>query len=185
MKSALIAPATHDDLADVAALVNLAYRGSSARSGWTSEADLIAGQRTDAAALADELAAPDPSTILLLRDTPDGPVLACVMLQTFRDDAERLLCHLAMLTVRPGEQDRGLGRRLIAAVEAHARTAGCVAVEMTVIHLREELIAFYERRGFRRTGRTKPFPYGDARVGAPLRDDLHFVVLEKPLLLAT
>lgn len=175
----VIVPATRADLDEVAALVNGAYRGAAARDGWTSEADLIAGQRTDAATLAEELAAPDPSTILVLRDAPGTPIRASVMLQTFRDDAERLLCHLAMLTVRPGEQGRGLGRALIAAVEDRARAAGCDAVEMTVIEVREELIAYYERRGYRRTGKTKPFPYGDARFGTPLREDLRFVVLEK------
>ena len=52
---------------------------------------------------------------------------------------------------------------------------------MTVIDVREELIAWYERRGYRRTGIKKPFPYGDTRFGQPKRDDLRFEVLEKPL----
>ena len=181
MAAPLITPATGADLDAVAALVNAAYRGDAARGGWTSEADLIAGQRTDAATLADELAAPDPSTILVLRDAAGEPIRACVMMQTFRDEAERLLCHLAMLTVRPGDQGLGLGRTLMAAVEERARAAGCAAVEMTVIQLREELIAYYERRGYARTGRTKPFPYRDARFGTPKRPDLHFIVVEKPV----
>ena len=177
----VIAEAGPDDLDELAAMVNAAYRGDSARQSWSSEAELISGQRTDAATLADELSAPDPSTILMLRDASGGAIHACVMTQTFRDDADRHLCHLAMLTVRPGEQARGLGRRLIDEVERRARNAGCDAVELTVIHLRETLIAYYERRGYRRTGKTKPFPYGDPRVGTPLRDDLHFVVLENAL----
>lgn len=179
--TAVVETATRAHLDEVAATVNAAYRGDAARRGWTHEADLVDGQRTDSAMLADELDAPDPSTILVLRDGPDGPILACVLTQTFRDDGERLVCHLAMLTVRPDHQGRGLGDRLIAEVEARARAAGCTAVEMTVIHLRETLIAFYGRRGYRPTGRTKPFPRGDARFGRPLRDDLHFVVLEKDI----
>jgi hypothetical protein len=52
---------------------------------------------------------------------------------------------------------------------------------MTVIQVRDTLIAWYERRGYSLTGETKPFPYGDDRFGRPLRNDLHFVVLEKTL----
>ena len=181
MTGPIIAEATRADLPPVAALVNAAYRGEAARRGWTHEADLIAGQRTDAATLRDELDAPDPSTILVLREAAEGPVAACVMVQRFRDDAERLVCHLAMLTVDPARQGRGLGRKLIGEVERRARAASCVAVEMTVIHGRAELLAFYGRRGYRATGRTKPFPSGDERFGRPLRDDLHFVVIEKAL----
>ena len=181
MTRPLVAPAARDDLDEVAALVNAAYRGDTARGGWTSESDLLDGQRTDAARLADELDAPDPSTILVLREAPGGPILACVMLQSFRDDDERLICHLAMLTVSPARQGEGFGALLIGEVERRAREAGCAAVDMTVIHLRSELIAFYGRRGYRPTGRTKPFPSADPRVGRPLRDDLHFLVLEKPL----
>ena len=181
MTNPSIAPATRADLDDLAALVNAAYRGETARRGWTHEADLLGGQRTDARALADELEAPDPSTILLLRETRGGPIRGCAMMQLFRDAEERLLCHLAMLTVDPALQGRGFGGLLIAAVERRARDLSCAAVEMTVIHSRAELIAFYGRRGYAATGRTKPFPSGDARFGLPRRDDLHFLVLEKPL----
>ncbi len=181
MTGPVISEATRADLEPLAGMVNSAYRGASARQGWTHESDLLDGQRTDAATLADELDAPDPSTILLLREEEGGPILACVLMQTFRDDAERRVCHLAMLTVRPGHQGRGWGRRLIAEVERRAREAGCAAVEMTVIHSRAELIAYYARRGYGATGRTKPFPYGDERFGRPLSDDLSFVVVEKAL----
>ena len=173
--------ATRADLDDLAAAVNAAYRGEAARLGWTHEADLLDGQRTDSASLADEIDAPDPSTILLLREAAGGPILGCVMMQRFRDAQERRLCHLAMLTVSPDRQGQGIGAVLIGEVERRAGEQGCVAVEMTVIAGRAELIAYYERRGFVRTGATKPFPYGDERFGRPRRDDLQFVVLEKAL----
>lgn len=182
MTEPMVAVATRDDLVELAAMVNRAYRGGAARRGWTHEADLLDGQRTDPASLADELDAPAPSTILLLRAGSDGPIVACVMMQRFRDDDERPLCHLAMLTVDPDCQGRGFGARLIAEVERRAQHEGCAAVEMTVISLRSELIAFYRRRGYEPTGATKPFPHGDPRVGLPRRDDLRFVVLEKPLM---
>lgn len=184
MTAPTISEATRADLDAVASLVNAAYRGDGARRGWTHEAGLVEGQRTDAGKLRDELDAPDPSTILILReaaDAPGAPPAACVMMQRFFDDAERLVCHLAMLTVAPDRQGRGLGAALIGEVERRAGAMGCRAVEMTVVHLRAELLAFYARRGYGPTGATKPFPYGDERFGRPLRDDLHFVVIEKAL----
>ena len=176
-----IAPATGDDLPAIVALVNSAYRGPAAQAAWTHEADLLDGQRTDQQSLADELSAPDPSTILLLREEPGTAILACVMLQRYRDRDEAQMCHLAMLTVSPAAQARGLGRHMLDVSEAWARDAGCRALRMTVISLRVELVAWYERRGFRRTGETRPFPYGDARFGIPRRDDLAFIVMDKPL----
>ncbi len=184
MTAPVISEATRGDLDAVAALVNAAYRGEAARRGWTHEAGLLEGQRTDARKLQDELDAPDPSVILTLReasDPPGEPPAACVMMQRFFDDDDRLLCHLAMLTVAPDRQGRGLGAALIGEVERRAAAMGCRAVEMTVIQLRTELLAFYARRGYRPTGATKPFPYADERFGRPLRDDLHFVVIEKAL----
>ena len=86
-----------------------------------------------------------------------------------------------MLAVEPGEQGRGTGRRMIAAVEARAQAAGCSVVEMTVISLRETLIAWYERLGYHRTGVVEPFPYGNDRYGGPRRGDLSLAVLEKRL----
>ena len=181
MAACSVASATGDDLIAIVALVNSAYRGAAARAAWTHEADLLDGQRTDVRSLADELSAPDPSTILLLREAPGTSILACVMLQRFRDGDEAQKCHLAMLTVSPAAQARGLGRHMLDVSEDWARDAGCDAVRMTVISRRIELVAWYERRGFRRTGETKPFPYGDARFGIPRRGDLEFIVMEKAL----
>ena len=54
-------------------------------------------------------------------------------------------------------------------------------MRMTVIRQRRDLIAWYERLGYRPTGETEPFPYGDERFGIPTRPDLAFAVLVKPL----
>jgi ribosomal protein S18 acetylase RimI-like enzyme len=166
------------DAPALVALVNSAYRGDSSRAGWTTEADLLGGQRTDEAAMREFLAggATRGDAVMLLHEDAAGP-LACVQLERRGERA-----YLGMLTIRPSAQGGGLGRALLAGAERHARAAwGSRAIVMTVIEQRDELIAWYERRGYARTGRHAPFPYGDPRFGEPKRPDLRFVVLEKGL----
>jgi ribosomal protein S18 acetylase RimI-like enzyme len=166
------------DLPAVATLVNSAYRGASSRQGWTTEADFLGGQRTDPESLARDLANHPGARLLVLRDEADGPLLGSVWLQPVGDGAT---WYLGMLTVRPDLQDGRLGRGLLEAAEAEVRSAGANRIRMTVISIREPLIAWYQRRGYALTGVRRPFPYGDPRFGEPLREDLAFVVLEKPL----
>jgi ribosomal protein S18 acetylase RimI-like enzyme len=166
--------ASATDLVALANLVNHAYRGASAREGWTHEADLLDGQRTDPGLLA-EMIVP-PSAILVARDE-EGAILACVHASVRRPGVG----YLGMLAVDPVLQGRGVGRTLVDAVEARARTAGYETIELTVLHMRASLIAWYERLGYRRTGAVEPFPYGEERYGQPRRDDLALVVLAKAL----
>lgn len=169
-----IRPATSADVEALAALVNSAYRGDSSRAGWTTEAGLLDGQRTDPESLRAALAA--PGTVILVFEEADR-LDACVHLERRGDG-----CYVGMLTVRPTLQAGGLGRRLLAAAEDFAREEWQArAAQMTVIVQRSELIAWYERRGYARTGESRPFPYGDPRFGLPRRDDLRFEVLEKLL----
>lgn len=161
-------PALHD-------LVHRAYRGDSARTGWTHEADLLDGQRTDTAALAEMLA--DPAQRILLADH-DGTLTGCVAIA----DRGAGIAYLGMLTVDPARQAEGLGRILMAAAEEAALAQfGATVMEMTVIRQREALIAYYERRGYALTGAERPFPLDDPRFGIPKRRDLVFVVLAKSL----
>jgi len=163
------------DLPDLQALVHGAYRGDSARRGWTHEADLLDGQRIDRPSLETSLADPAQRIILAWQD---GALIGCVQI-TARGDG---LAYLGMLAVDPARQAGGLGRRLVAAAEAAAQTHfGALRMEMTVIVQRSELIAWYERLGYRRTGETRPFPATDPRFGLPRRDDLAFTVLVRPL----
>lgn len=172
----LIAPATRHDAEPLAALVNRAYRGESAEAGWANEAGLLTGQRTDPDALRTILDL-GGATILLARDEQDGPLIGCVSVEP----ATGSIWYLSMLTIDPGRQDGGLGRGLLAEGERFAGVRGATRIRLTVIQVRAALIAWYQRRGYRLTGETEPFPYNDERFGTPLRPDLHFAVMDKEL----
>lgn len=166
--------ATLSDIPTLVALVTRAYRGDASRAGWTTEADLLDGERIDPDVLKHDLERPRSRVVLLERA---GQLLACAHVC---DNAGA--GYFGMFAVEPGLQGGGIGKRLLAECEriVHAEWQ-LPCMRMTVIDSRDELIAFYQRRGYRRTGEFKPFPYGDARFGQPRRDDLHFEVLEKPL----
>ncbi len=164
--------ATLDDVDAIVALVTSAYRGDASRAGWTTEADFLDGNRIDAEVLQQDIQR-DGSTVLLAER--DGTLLACA--HVAREDGAG---YFGMVSVKPGMQGIGIGKQVLAECERIAREDWRLAtMRMTVIDIRDELIAFYERRGYRRTGIKKPFPYGDARFGIPRRDDLRFEVLEK------
>lgn len=167
--------AAEPDVPAVVALVERAYRGEASRGGWTTEADLLDGQRTDAAAVRAVVEA--RASRLLLLDGRDG-LLACCSLT----DHGAGVVHLGMFAVAPEAQGGGTGRRVLAAAEASAeRELGARVVEMAVLVQREDLLAWYARRGYAPTGERRPFPYGDDRFGLPRRDDLEFLVIERPL----
>ncbi|MEO3784079.1 GNAT family N-acetyltransferase [Actinocorallia sp. B10E7] len=162
------------DAPAVVALVESAYRGDASRTGWTTEADLLDGQRTDTAAVLEIIEAEDSRVLLVERD---GVTTACCQLERRGE-----IAYFGMFAVRPSLQGSGLGRHVLALAEREARAFwGVREMQMTVISVRAELIAWYERRGYRRTGESRPFPYGDERFGVPRRPDLEFIVLTKPL----
>ncbi|MEU5665779.1 GNAT family N-acetyltransferase [Streptomyces longwoodensis] len=167
--------ATEADVDALVALVESAYRGDSSRAGWTTEADILDGQRTDPEGVRDIVTSPDSRLLTVERE---GRIVACCQLE-HRDEH----AYFGMFAVSPGEQGAGLGKAVLAEAERRAReTWGATEMHMTVISVREDLIAWYERRGYRRTGRTTPFPYGDERFGIPRRADLAFELLVKPLV---
>ena len=167
-------PATHADVEALVALVESAYRGDASKQGWTTEADMLGGRRTGAD---DILACIDrPRSVILLAERA-GDLLACA--HVAEEDGAG---YFGMFSVRPTLQGGGSGKVVIAQAERLVRDDWQLpAMRMTVIDIRDQLIAFYERRGYRRTGIKKPFPYGDERYGLPKRDDLRFEVLEKAL----
>jgi len=168
-----IRPATRADIRALHALVESAYRGDSARLGWTHEADLLDGQRTDPESLTAIIDDPDEQ-ILVALDGSD--IIGCVQIAR----KEHGTSYLGLLSVDPRRQATGLGKQLITAAERAAATHfGAHAIEMTVIKQRTELIDYYFRRGYSPTGEERPFPHGDVRFGLPKTSELVFVVLSK------
>lgn len=171
--------ATPGDAEGIVGLIESAYRGPSSRLGWTTEADLLEGQRTDLQAVQESLNRPD--TRLILATSAGGEIIGCCQLEV-RPGAR---AYFGSFAVRPGLQGNGLGRSLLAEAErVAAQELGALTLEMTVIAQRAELIAWYERRGYSRTGETRPFPYDDQRAGIPRRADLRFIVMEKRLVVS-
>jgi len=186
------------DVPAIVALVESAYRGVSSRAGWTTEADLLDGQRTDADEVRSLLA--DPRARIVLATDAHGALLGCVKLENGHEtdatthdgggnagsEATSIetsgAAWIGLFAVNPTLQARGLGRALLAEAERLARTElGRSAARMTVIAQRDVLLAWYARCGYAPTGATEPFPYGNPRAGLPRRPDLYFVVLEKRL----
>lgn len=193
----VFASATDDDVTEIASLVQSAYRGDDSRQGWTTEADFLEGQRVDEPMVREILIDHDA---MILTARIDGRLVGCCELRLHdstestepasqsddgadvgADEAVRS-AYLGMFAVDPGLQAAGMGRRILA--EAERRVIERWAAKrlvITVISVREELISWYERRGFHLTGVTLPFPYDDQRFGLPLREDLEFVELARDL----
>jgi ribosomal protein S18 acetylase RimI-like enzyme len=165
--------AANEDIAQIEKLVNSAYRGDSSRKGWTTEADLLDGIRTNKDVLSGMINRGD--SIVLKCNNAKNQLVGCVYLQK---KEEKL--YLGMLTVAPDIQAQGIGKKLLQASEEYAQTQQCTAITITVISLRQELIKWYERRGYKATGERKPFPSNDPRSGLP-KQQLEFIVMEKKL----
>ncbi len=163
--------ATENDIPALTQLMNSAYRGESSKKGWTTEANLIAGEvRTDENNLRDVVR--KPGSVILKYTNDKNQLTGCVNLQKHGD---RL--YLGMFSVSPEEQGGGIGKKILMAAEQHAMNEGCRSIYMQVISLRDELIKWYERHGYKDTGERRPFPE-DGLTGKHLKP-LEFMVLEK------
>ena len=188
-------------LADVSAVVELvesAYRGEASRAGWTTEADLLDGQRTDEIEIR-EIICGTHSRIRLAEQSPAG-LQILDQIQAHTPSQDRSLPHAAslvgcvrienagdagyigMVSVLPTLQSAGIGRQLLHEAERVIRDElRLPRARMTVIGQRDTLITWYQRCGYSLTGKQEKFPYGQPRAGTPRRDDLYFEVLEKTL----
>ena len=167
----IIITADHTDLKSLNILINSSYRGEASKKGWTTEADLLDGLRTDETAL-EEMINENNSVILKCLDE-NGLLVGCVYLQ--KQDHK---LYLGMLTVSPLYQNNGIGKKLLNAAEEYATDKNCSSIIMTVISIRHELIEWYQRHGYEKTGETKPFHYNGARFGIP-KLPLEFIFLQK------
>jgi N-acetylglutamate synthase-like GNAT family acetyltransferase len=168
-----VSTASTKDIPALVALINSAYRGEASKKGWTTEADLLKGElRTDTPALTTLITTRD--AVILKHVSEKGDITGCVYLHK----QERGL-YLGMLTVSPGLQGGGIGKQLLAAADNYAREHNCSSIFMNVISVRHELVAWYERHGFRKTDERKPFPESH-QFGIPTQP-LEFVIMEKRL----
>jgi ribosomal protein S18 acetylase RimI-like enzyme len=166
----MVTIATEKDIPALNVLINSAYRGDSSKQGWTTEADLLDGIRTDEESLKEMMRNGNAS---ILKYEEENKILACVSL---KKEGNKL--YLGMLTVSPQLQNKGIGKILLAASEDEARKRNCSAIFMTVISQRTELINWYKKHGYIDTGEKKPFPENDPRFGIP-KTKLEFIVMEK------
>lgn len=161
------------DVTSLVALMDSAYRGENSKQGWTSEADLFIGnKRTDETTVANLIKKPGAVFLKYLND--EGSLEGCVFLH--KKDTR---LYLGMFSVSPLAQGKGIGKKLLRAADDYAKEQNCSTLYMTVISVREELITWYERNGYHKTGKVLPFPV-DERYGMPTRP-LEMLVLEKPL----
>ncbi|MBB6244725.1 N-acetyltransferase [Rhodanobacter sp. MP1X3] len=160
------------DIPAIVALVESAYRGESGLRGWTTESHLLDGRRTNNEDVGAVIKRPHSCLLLAERD---GQLIASCHVER-----QGKFGYFGMFAVDPAQQGGGLGKAVLAEAERLARERWqCRAMRMTVIEQRNELIAWYERRGYLRTAEYEPFPYGDERFGIPRRPDLRFEVLVK------
>jgi len=167
----IIEKATANDVPRLTTLINKAYRGASAQKGWTSEAHLLDGLRIDEATLTEYIADKDTA---ILKCSNNGEIAGCVYVKK-EDDA----LYFGMLTVDPDRQNNGTGKLLLKHVAWYATEQHCSRIYMTVISVRSELISWYERLGFKRTGEIRPFPT-DTKFGIQ-KQPLELITMEKQL----
>jgi ribosomal protein S18 acetylase RimI-like enzyme len=165
-----IIPANLSDISVLVRLINSAYRGEGSKKGWTTEADLLDGTRTDEINIADLMN--DQNSVFLKYLNEENEIIGSVYLQK-----QTSKLYLGMLSVSPDLQAAGIGKRLMAAADDYAIKNQCTNIFMTVISVRHELIGWYERHGYKKTGETKPFPIGE-KFGTQ-KQPLELIVLEK------
>ena len=170
----ILLPATLADVPALVALINHAYRGPASPQAWTTETHLLEGPRISEGHVLEMVAATGTTQATLLTYMNGDLLQGCVYLE-----AKGAQLYLGTLAVAPEAQARGVGRQLLAAAEAYAQQYGCTTIKITVLSARPELLAWYERHGYARTGVAEPFPATTA-FGRP-RQPLTLLELVKPV----
>lgn len=152
-----------------------AYRGTGEAPGWTSEDGYITGDRISAATLRAEMAEKPDALFLQWVEGPNLGPLGSVCLEPVHPET----WYLGSLAIDSKVQNSGLGKKLLYTAGEWIRERGGTKVRMSVVNVRDTLISWYCRHGYKLTGEAEPFPYSDNRFGVPTRDVLHFVILEK------
>lgn len=166
----MIAKVVAEDIVSLNTLINSAYRGEFSKKGWTTEAHLLEGSRTTEVELLDII---QDASHTILKYSDNGKIIGCVLLKVKANEL-----YLGMLTVSPDMQNSGIGKKLLRQAEVFAVEMQLPKIVMTVITVREELIAWYKRNGYVDTGAREPFPVSD--VFNPItKEPLEFMVLEK------
>lgn len=168
----MITIATLEDVSELNKLINSGYRGEFSKKGWTTEANILEGSRTNEAELKEIIGANENT---LLKFTEGNQIIGCVLLV----EKEQQL-YLGMLTVSPMLQNSGIGKKLLQQAEVHAQALGLPKIVMTVISMRTELIDWYKRHGYIDTGDREPFPVSDIHISI-VEQPLEFIVLEKKI----
>jgi ribosomal protein S18 acetylase RimI-like enzyme len=166
----MIAKVVAEDIVSLNTLINSAYRGEFSKKGWTTEANILEGSRTTEVELLDII---QDASHTILKYSDNGKIIGCVLLKVKANEL-----YLGMLTVSPDLQNSGIGKKLLRQAEVFAVEMQLPKIVMTVINVREELIAWYNRNGYVDTGAREPFPVSD--VFNPItKEPLEFMVLEK------
>jgi ribosomal protein S18 acetylase RimI-like enzyme len=168
----ILQKATLQNIPQLEILINSAYRGDSSKKGWTTEADLLDGIRTDVDSLKEMISR--SSAIILQSFTEHNLLQGCVYLEKRQNKM-----YLGMLTVSPMLQAKGIGKQLLIEAEKYAQSQECSLIEMTVISVRTELIEWYKKHGYKDTGEKRPFP-NDIKFGIP-KQPLEFIVMQKEI----
>lgn len=172
--NAQISIATPADVPSIKSLLNAAYRGEDSKQGWTTEAYLIGGeQRTNEDQLLQTMQL--PGSVFLKYNNEQNEIIGCVNLQQHHQKL-----YLGMFAVNPFLQSGGMGKQLLQSAEEYARHLPCTAIYMSVISVRDELINWYKRHGYKETGERKIF-FEDDITGNHLQP-LEFMMMEKEIV---
>ena len=178
--------AKSDDVDALKQLLDRCYRQD---EGWTNEADLVGGIRITDSELTSVIADPKhyvflyPQTETGNREGQEtGELLGCIAVD-MQENTDKSRAYIGMFAVHPELQGHGVGHEILQAAETFATRhlqsrdqPSCLT--MSILSHRPELLAYYERRGYKLTGVTMPFPE-DGNNGEPKRQDLQLLELEK------